>query len=395
MVTEVIAGANGTSLGFVGFEMSLLLFAALLGYIIASRIGQSAIIGTVLVGILIGPSVLGLITYDNFVEIIAHFGAIFLLFAIGLEVKLKEIYTLRNSLIAVCGVIVPWIGGYLVSLSFGYSNIESIFVGTALTATSIAITANVLKEMGKLDTEAAKTIIGAAVVDDVLGLLALSITVSISTTGSIEPSHVLEMAFVAVLFLVGSTFFGIFLSRYMAPLDEWGSKRNAPFLAFFFALMIAFAYSTLAELVGLSAIVGAFIAGVSLERVELEHLKEGARFFEVIFAAIFFVSLGVLVDIKAIPEVLWFLVAIIVVAIVTKMIGCWIPARLMGLSFRDSTIVGIGMSPRGEVAVIVALFGLSAGVIGQSVYVAIVLMSLITTLVVPLFVPALYAKDSK
>ncbi len=152
------------------FQMSLLLFVALAGYLVASRINQSAVIGLILVGILVGPSALGLITYTDFVAGLANLGAVILLFVIGLEFRIQDIVGIRNGVIAAVGVIVPWIGGYGISIAFGFDTSSAIFIGTALTATSIAITANVLREMGKLQTDAAKAIIGAAVIDDVLSL---------------------------------------------------------------------------------------------------------------------------------------------------------------------------------------------------------------------------------
>ena len=158
------------------FQMSLFLFVALAGYLVASRINQSAVIGLILVGIVVGPSVLGLITYTDFVAGLANLGAVILLFVIGLEFKIQDIVGVRNGVIAAVGVIVPWIGGYSLSIAFGFDTSSAIFIGTALTATSIAITANVLREMGKLQTDAAKAIIGAAVIDDVLSLLALSVS---------------------------------------------------------------------------------------------------------------------------------------------------------------------------------------------------------------------------
>lgn len=146
------------------FQMSLLLFVSLAGYLVASRINQSAVIGLILVGIVVGPSMLGLITYTDFVAGLANLGAVILLFVIGLEFKVQDIVGIRNGVIAAIGVILPWIGGYGLSIAFGFSTSSAIFIGTALTATSIAITANVLREMGKLQTNAAKAIIGAAVI---------------------------------------------------------------------------------------------------------------------------------------------------------------------------------------------------------------------------------------
>jgi Kef-type K+ transport system membrane component KefB len=361
------------------FQMSLLLFVALGGYLIASRINQSAVIGLILVGIVVGPSVLGWITYTDFVAALAHLGAVVLLFVIGLEFNLKDILSVRNGIIAGVGVIVPWIGGYWLAVLFGYDTASAIFIGTALTATSIAITANVLKELGKLQTDAAKAIIGAAVIDDVLSLLALAISNDV-VSGTVTAGGIAIVAVKAVAFIVIAGAIGLLVvSRYMEHLDKTPFAKKYPEFIFIFAMMMAFLYAMLAEVVGLSAIVGAFIAGVSFAGVQLiqsKNLKEGAEYLQIIFASIFFVSLGILADFHALtPEV---------VAIATKVIGCGLPARLTGFSTKDALIVGFGMSPRGEVAMIVALIGLESGIIGQEVYVTLVLMSLLTTLITPI-----------
>lgn len=370
------------------FQMSLLLFVALGGYLIASRINQSAVIGLLLVGIVVGPSVLGWITYTDFVRGLAHLGAVVLLFVIGLEFKLKDILSFRNGVIAGVGVIIPWIGGYWLSLLFGYDMPSAIFIGTALTATSIAITANVLKEMGKLQTDAAKAIIGAAVIDDVLSLLALAISTDV-VSGTVTAGGIAIVAIKAIAFIVIAGAFGLLIvSRFLEKLDTTAFVEKYPEFIFIFAMMMAFLYAIIAEAVGLSAIVGAFIAGVSFEGVRLyksKSLKEGAEYLQIIFASIFFVSLGILVDFHAMtPEIVIFLIALTIVAIITKVVGCGIPARMMGLCTKDALIVGFGMAPRGEVAMIVALIGLEAGIIGQGVYVVIVLMSLLTTLITPI-----------
>jgi Kef-type K+ transport system membrane component KefB len=370
------------------FQMSLLLFVALAGYLIASRINQSAVIGLILVGLLVGPSFLGLITYTDFIRSLAHLGAVVLLFVIGLEFNLKDILSARNGIIAGIGVIVPWIGGYWLSLLFGFDMASAVFIGTALTATSIAITANVLKELGKLQTNAAKAIIGAAVIDDVLSLLALAITSDV-VGGTFSVGGIVIVAFKAIAFIVIAGAFGLLVvSRFLEHLDTTAFVEKYPEFIFIFAMMVAFLYAMLAEAVGLSAIVGAFIAGVSFEGVRLTRsrsLKEGADYLQIIFASIFFVSLGILADFHALTmEIVVFLFVLTFVAIVTKVIGCGIPAKLSGLCTKDALIVGFGMSPRGEVAMIVALIGLETHIIGQGVYVTLVLMSLLTTLITPI-----------
>jgi Kef-type K+ transport system membrane component KefB len=376
-----------TIVSSIEFQMSLLLFVALAGYLVASRINQSAVIGLILVGIVVGPSMLGLITYTDFVQSLAHLGAVILLFVIGFEFDLQEILHPRNFAIALLGVILPWTGGYWLSLAFGFDSAGAIFIGTALTATSIAITANVLRELGKLRTEAAKAIIGAAVIDDVLALIALAISMDV-IRGSFSYAGIGIVTLKAIGFIVIAAGFGIFVvSRYLARLDKTGFVRKYPEFIFIAAMMLAFLYAMCAEAVGLSAIVGAFIAGVSFKDVELHQsmsLREGAEYLQIIFASIFFVSLGVLVDFHAVtPEILVFLLALTLVAILTKVAGCGIPARLGGLCTKDALTVGFGMAPRGEVAMIVALLGLGAGIIGQGIYVALVLMSLLTTVITP------------
>ena len=370
------------------FQMSLLLFVALAGYLIAARINQSAVIGLILVGILVGPSVLNLITYTDFVSSLARLGAVILLFVIGLEFKLQDIMVPKNGVIALIGVVLPWIGGYEISELFGFSMAGSIFIGTALTATSIAITANVLREYNRLQTDAAKAIIGAAVIDDILSLLALAMSNDI-VSGTLSIPGIALLAIKALIFIIGGAAFGMFIvSRLLEKIDTTDFAEKFPEFTFIFAMMMAFLYAIIAELVGLSAIVGAFIAGVSFSGVKLyqsKNLKEGAEYLQVIFASIFFVSLGIIADFHALTQnIALFVTVLTLVAVLTKVIGCGIPAYFCGMSVRDSLIVGFGMAPRGEVAMIVALIGLEEGIIDQSVYVTLVLMSLVTTLITPI-----------
>ncbi len=382
-------------LSSIDFQISLLLFVSLIGYFIATRFGQSAVIGEILVGLLMGPSVLGLITYTDFVSALAGMGAVFLLFVVGLETKFKEVYTLKSFVIAFFGVVVPWTGGFLAASFFKYNFVTSLFAGTALTATSIAITAQVLKELGKLKTPAAKAIVGAAVVDDVLSLLALSLASDVAAA-SISYQAIFLTSVKAVAFLVVATLFG---SKIIAvALERWNkyAERHAiPQSTFLAAIGFAFAYATIAELVGLSAIVGAFIAGVSLESVRIKSYREGAAFLEQVFAAIFFVSLGVLVNVNAALGAWLLVIVLTLTAILTKLIGCWLPARALGFSSKDALVIGVGMVPRGEVAMIVALIGLNAGFVGQDVYSSVLLMALLTTIATPLWLKKLFGKKDK
>ncbi|HJK84960.1 MAG TPA: cation:proton antiporter, partial [Methanocorpusculum sp.] len=298
----------------VEFQMSLLLFVALGGYLLATRIHQSAVIGEILVGLIVGPSVLGLITYTDFVQSLAGLGAIILLFVIGFEFELSDITNWRYGVIALIGVIIPWIGGYATSLFFNMDFYTAIFIGTALTATSIAITANVLREMGKLHQPFAKAIIGAAVIDDILSLIVLSICKDLGSTGELVPMAVLLTVIKSIGFVVIAAVVGIkVIPPLISKMDTTKLARQFPEFVFIFAMMVAFFYAMMAESVGVSAIVGAFLAGVCVNRVSLKHsldIKLGAEYLYIIFAAIFFVSLGIIVDLQYLfekPEMLWFI----------------------------------------------------------------------------------------
>jgi Kef-type K+ transport system membrane component KefB len=372
----------------IEFQMSLLMFVALGGYLIAFRINQSAVVGIILAGILVGPSLLGLVTYTDFVSSLAHLGAVVLLFTIGLEFSFKEIARLRYFVIALFGIAVPAIAGFLVATLFGFDFKAAVFIGTALTATSIAITANVLREMGKLQTEAAKAIIGAAVIDDILALLALSISEGIVSGGlspvSLSITAAKAIGFIGVGILAGKVFLGRLISR----LDRTRMAARYPESLFIFAIMVAFLYAMAADLVGLSPIVGSFMAGASFAGVKLTRghiFREGAEHLQVIFASIFFVSLGVIMDLHFMTlNLVWFALALTAAAVASKVIGCGLPAFVQRSGVRNSLIVGVGMVPRGEVAMIVALIGLNQNLIDQSMYAALILMSLLTTVIPPL-----------
>jgi len=370
------------------FQMSLLMFVALAGYLIAYRINQSAVVGIILAGIIVGPSLLGLVTYTEFVSSLGHLGAVVLLFTIGLHFNVKEIANFKYFVIALIGIIVPWVAGYFLAGAFGFNFGAAVFVGTALTAPSIAITANVLKEMDKLQTDAAKAVIGAAIIDDVLSLLALSISEEI-VSGELTVPLILITLAKAVGFLVIGILLGTrVVTRLMVRLDGTRFCNKYPEAIFILAIMVAFLYSLVAELVGLSAIIGSFLAGVALANVRLKHEKsfrEGAEHLQIIFASIFFISLGVLLDFHVITlDLVWFILILTVVALLTKFIGCGVPAVLQGIRIKDSLIIGVGMIPRGEVAMIIALIGLNQGLIMQNTYAALVLMSLLTTIIPPL-----------
>lgn len=370
-------------------QVSLVLLFALAGYLLAARINQSAVVGIIIIGIIIGPSLLGIVEYSDVIRMLAHLGAIVLLFAIGLEFKLREIYRIKYMVIALVGIIVPWVAGYFLGKLFDYGFQESMFIGVALTATSIAITANVLREMNKLNTSVAKAIIGAAVIDDILSLLALSILIQFAGE-SFAVMEILGMVAKAVVFLIAGILIAPLIKKLFIKFDEQKLAKKFPEFLFITAVMFCFLYASIAEIIGLSAIVGAFLAGAVLGEVKFKNskdLKEGAEYLHIIFGAIFFISLGILANLRELTfDIAPFFTILIIVAVLTKVIGCGVASRMIGFNRTESLVIGFGMSPRGEVAMIVGLIGLTSNIISQDLYVSIILMSLITTIITPIVI---------
>jgi Kef-type K+ transport system membrane component KefB len=295
-------------------------------------------------------------------------------------------------MIALGGIVLPWLGGFLLAeillpdSGLGASRLaQSVFVGTALVATSVAITAGVLREMGLLSSSIAKTVLGVAVVDDVLGMIVLAISAGIASEGGLDVENLFWISVAAVLFVTVGAYVGIkFFTKFIGAVERRGISHGLVESGFMLALAFAFLYAFVSEYIGISKIVGAFIAGTSFSACEYrKQFKQGITFLEWAFAPIFFISLGVLVDIRLPLEIWFFALALAAVAILSKVIGGGIPARLLGMTSRESMAVGLGMSPRLEVAMIIALFGLTEGIIDSRIYSVIIIMGLITVIVAP------------
>ena len=371
------------------FELSIMLIFAIIGYFVSRRFQQPVSVGIIIFGILLGPSVFKLAEYNSTIAVIAQLGSIILLFVAGLHSNIKEVYTKRNFMIALFGALTPILGGFIVARLFGYDLYASIFVGTTLTATCLGITSSVLKEIGKIKTDTAKAMIGAAVIDDILSLSILSIVLGVpgnATPVTILVKLGLVIAFVVIMLLFGETV----LTRIVDFFND-KTARHAPKLTFVFSLSLVFLFSYLAYVLGLAPIVGAFLTGVCLSKTRaINTLLAGSEYYEIVFTSIFFISIGIVVELKAFITLFWFILALTVVAIATKMIGAGIPAYKMGFNKKDALIVGVGMAPRGEVAFIIALNGLLLGVISKEIYSAVVFMSFLTTVITLVVLKRLY-----
>ncbi len=396
-------------------QLTILLTLAVASHLFSKRFHQSTLVGEILLGVILGPSLLGnlgIFQFDpTFIGTFATLGAIFLLFLIGLEGDFRTLYTRKNFLVALGGVVFPLAFGFLVAWYLapvglttvganGNKFLMALFIGATLTATSTAIAASVLLELNLMREEIGKTIMGAAVVDDILGLLILSIVVGVAHGGidavGLAVVIVKAVAFIAVGILVGVYGFSPMVVR----LQVLGLRLGVKHGGFLIALAVAFLYALIAESIGLSAIIGAFLAGTMFAPAPLkEEFAEGGRYLEAIFTPIFFISLGIAVDIWAVwrtPELFVFTVVLLIVAMVTKVAGCALAAWLQRMTPIESIAVGWGMTPRGEVGLIVALTAFTALIIQDAMFSVIVLVIILVSVVpAPLFKQALRAVEQE
>jgi Kef-type K+ transport system membrane component KefB len=384
-----------SNLSGANFLLSLLIIfvAAKLFAEIFERFGQPAVVGEILAGIIIGPSVLGIVSPTETISTFAEIGVIFLLFTVGLETKPQAILKVggRAFIVAIMGVILPFIAGYFIALYWDGNQIEAMFVGAAMVATSVGITARVLGNLGLLDAPTARIILGAAVIDDILGLLILSVVSGLSK-GSVDYFELIKTAGLSIIFTVLIATIGAKLITKLAP--NFGKLRiGEPF--FIAGLILCLGFSFAATFIGVAAIIGAFLAGMALaEATEHNHSvhKQTSGVME-FFVPVFLVNIGMSLDLQIFRDWNIVLLAVIVtlLAIVTKFIGCAIASY--GIGWRRSVQIGVGMVPRGEVGIVVAQIGLSLGVISGSFFASVLFMAIATTLIAPPFIKLAFANE--
>ncbi|MCS7051602.1 MAG: cation:proton antiporter, partial [Thermomicrobium sp.] len=317
-------------------------------------------------------------------ESVAELGVVVLLFFVGLETRLSDLLRVgvRSLVVAILGVLGPFVGGSVLMLALGYPSMESIFVGTVLVATSVGITARVLRDVGALDSREARIILGAAVFDDILGLLMLTIVSGVAVTGELQVGRVLWISVLALGFTAVVGGLGaLAVRRFFPPLVERLQVEHAPLVV---ALALMLALAALASAIGLAPIVGAFLAGMALAEVaERYHLHEQALPIYTFLVPFFFVVTGARVDPRLFlqTETLWLALAVTAVAVATKAVGAALGT--LGFPPRSMAIVGFGMVPRGEVGLIIASIGLSLGVVERPLFSVAVVMSMLTTLFTP------------
>lgn len=346
------------------------------------RFRLPVIVGEIVLGVAIAALAPHLLAGKEVFPVIAELGVIVLLFAVGLETKVEDLLRVGGTATAVAasGVVVPFALGYLLMIYLGYSLQVAAFMGAAMVATSVGITARVLSELGVVKRKESRIILGAAVVDDVLGLILLAVVTGASN-GSVSFTSIAVLVFEVLLFIGFFLYFGSRLTRRHGHLLERIRIGEAPYI---FALGVTLLLSALAESIGLAAIVGAFMAGVIFAEVE-DHYQVRKR-ISVIYdflVPFFFVMVGTNIDVAAFakPQVTWLALAVIALAVIGKVVGCGLAAS--GLGARRALRVAVGMVPRGEVGIIVALIGSRLGVISTDLFAVVVAMSVFTTLIAP------------
>lgn len=371
------------------FSVFIVFVAAQLGGEIAQRLRMPGVVGEIAAGCAIGPSLLGWIAPNAPLEMLAEIGVVLLLFAVGLETRLDELRRVGRSalLVGTLGVVVPFALGSLWAHGNGYDWTRAMFVAAAFVATSAGITARVLQELGALQRTESRVILGAAVIDDVLAMLLLGVVVAMQGGGTFDPLHLLLVLGEAVAFLVVIGWVG---TRVMRHRSDWLDRPTHPLSPLVVVLALCLGLAWASTLVGLAAIIGAFLAGmIAAETRQRTVLEEQTRPLLVLLTPFFFALTGAKIDLAelASAEALWMLAVVCAIAIVSKLIGGFLGALPLGA--RGATIVGFGMVPRGEVGVVIASLGLGAGVFGNRLYAVIVAMSLLTAMITPPILAAL------
>ncbi|MHC5531439.1 cation:proton antiporter [Priestia megaterium] len=369
----------------------ILVFSKIAGDI-SVKLGQPSVLGKLLVGIVIGPSVLGLVTETETLKEFSQLGVILLMFIAGLETDVDEFKRTgkASTFVGVGGIVFPLLVGYLAGILLGLSTMQSWFLGLLLSATSVSISVQALKEMNQLKSREGTTILGAAVIDDVGVIIALAFLMSFAG-GDINLSVVILKK---VLFFAGAIFVGWkvvpwFLNRF-SSLKVTEAVTSS-------ALIICFVYAYLAEYTGVAAIIGAYIAGVSISVTKFKHevFKKVETISYSIFVPVFFTSIGVTAQFSGIMDNIGLIVLLSIVAILTKLIGASIGAKLAGFNWNSSLGIGSAMISRGEVALIISAIGLESKLLTQDMFAIIVVVVLVTTIVTPPMMKWFFKSDSE
>ena len=380
--------------GKVLLALFIALVAAKLAAELFERIRQPAVVGEIIAGIVIGPAVFNFVQPTDVLEALAEIGVIFLLFTVGLETRPSDIFKVGRTatVVAILGVVVPFVAGWgLLSLWPGYSWIEATFLGAAMVATSVGITARVLSGMGLITAEASRVILAAAVIDDVIGLLVLAVVSSLAT-GAVNFWSIGLVALLAIAFTILVITFG---SRVVNRVKQPVANLKIDHSLLMFALVLCFGLAAVANFIGIAGIIGAFLAGVALsEATDGTRLHQQSQALTEFTTPFFLVAIGMKLNLSIFlsAQFLALSAVVIALAIITKFVGCGLGAISMGR--RRAIQVGVGMIPRGEVGIVVAQIGLAMAAVSDAIYGVVLAMSVITTLVAPPFIRLAFSGES-
>lgn len=361
-------------------ELVIILFASKVAGAITVKLGQPSVLGELLVGILLGPAVLGFVSETKILEEFSHIGVILLMFIAGLETDADEFKRSWNAstFVGICGIIVPFFIGFLAGVIMNMSTFEASFLGLLLSATSVSISVQALKELNKMKSKEGTAILGAAVIDDVVVIVALAFLMSMAG-GEVNLSMILLKK---VLFFAGA----ILAAWKLVPwiLTKF-SRLKVTESVISGALVICFLFAYMAELTGVAAIIGAYIAGLAINLTELKDkvFKKVETISYSLFVPVFFISIGVKASFDGISQHLMTILGLSILAILTKLIGSAAGAKLAKFSWNSSFGIGAAMVSRGEVALIIAAIGLESDLISQQLFAILVIVVLVTTIVTP------------
>jgi Kef-type K+ transport system membrane component KefB len=372
-------------------NIALLLLTTKIGGIISRRFKMPEVLGALLAGVVLGPMLLNLVQYDNNIKLLSNLGVILLMFLAGLETDVGQFKKAGKSsfVIAVMGMILPLILGTLSAFLFFKNPMENLFIGVILTATSVSITVETLTELGKLNTRSGINILGAAVIDDVLGLVLISVLLGINNGGD-RNSLAITMVGIGTFCLVGILAI-IFLPKVV---NKWTRNIQPGRTLLTFTLAFALLAACIAETVGIAAITGAYLFGLLLSQfTHKEYLERNVKTISSGFLSpIFFASVGLEANLGVFNvNVIFITLTMFIVAVVGKIVGCGVAARLFRMSRSEAIQIGVGMISRGEVAIITANIGLQNHMITQEVFIPTILIVLLTTIVTPVFLKLVFS----
>ena len=385
------------------FDIAIILLSTKVFGLISQKLKMPQVVGALFAGVILGPAVLNILHETEFIHQMAELGVIVLMFTAGLEADVNELKKTGKAatVIAILGVLVPLLGGFLVSYIFSEGRgavdtnalLQDIFVGVILTATSVSITVQTLKELGSLNSRAGNTILGAALIDDILGIIILTIITSLADT-----SVNIYLVFIKIiLFFVFAILFAIIFKKvFKIWADKYdGDVRRFAIMSFVICLLLSFIAE---EVFGVADITGAFIAGLIISNNKKSEYID-SRFETLsymLLSPIFFASIGIRVEITGMNlDTIIFTVILLIIAILTKIIGCALGAKLCNYSIHESVQIGAGMVSRGEVALIVANKGIAVSLINTSFLTPIVIVVVITTVITPVLLEIAFSREKK